>query len=105
MEVAATREQQARGLMFRDSMAADRGMIFPFDPPEPASFWMENTLIPLDLIFIAPGGRIESIAANAIPYSRDSIRSKGKVEAVLEINGGQAANLGIVPGDKVEWSR
>jgi uncharacterized membrane protein (UPF0127 family) len=103
VEVAATPEQQARGLMFRTSMAPDEGMIFPMDPPRGASFWMRNTVIPLDLLFIAADGRILNIAANAMPYDESQLPSIGPVKAVLELNGGRAAQLGIVPGDKVAW--
>lgn len=103
VEIAATDEQQARGLMFRNELAPDRGMIFPMDPPRLASFWMKNTLIPLDIIFIAPDGRIANIAANTVPYSLDPVPSKGAVKAVLELAGGRAAELGIRPGDRVTW--
>jgi uncharacterized membrane protein (UPF0127 family) len=103
VEVAATPEQQARGLMFRTSMAPDEGMIFPMDPPRGASFWMRNTVIPLDLLFIAADGRILNIAANAMPYDESPLPSIGPVKAVLELNGGRAAQLEMVPGDKVAW--
>lgn len=89
--------------MHRQSLAPDRGMIFPYDPPRPASFWMKNTLIPLDLIFVRPDGTIGSIAANAVPLSLDPIPSGEPVTAVLEIAGGRSAELGIRPGDKVSW--
>jgi uncharacterized protein len=103
VEVARTRQEQAKGLMFRTRMGADEGMIFPKATPSQANFWMKNTVIPLDLVFIASDGSIESIAANAVPYSLDPIPSKGVVAAVLELNGGRAAQLGIMPGDKVAW--
>ena len=103
VEVARTAQEQARGLMFRTAMGPDEGMIFPFDPPRGASFWMRNTVIPLDLVFIAPDGRISNIAANAVPYDETPLSSTGDARAVLELNGGRAAQLGIVPGDKVEW--
>lgn len=103
VEVARSALQQARGLMFRTSMAPDEGMVFPMNPPRPASFWMRNTVIPLDLIFVGSDGRILNIAAQAVPYDETPLRSAGPVKAVLEINGGRAAELGIVPGDKVEW--
>ena len=93
------------GLMHRQSLAPDRGMIFPYDPPRPASFWMKNTLIPLDLIFVRSDGTIGSIAANAVPLSLDPIPSGEPVAAVLEIAGGRSAELGIGPGDKVSWLR
>jgi hypothetical protein len=103
VEVALTDEQQAQGLMFRKSLDANRGMIFPRDPPGDASFWMKNTLIPLDLIFVRTDGSIARIADNAVPMSLDPIPSLEPVGAVLEIAGGRAAQLGIKPNDKVTW--
>lgn len=105
VEVAETPEQQAQGLAFRQSLEPDHGMIFPRDPPVDASFWMKNTLIPLDLIFIRSDGTIARIAENAVPLSLDPIPSLEPVSAVLEIAGGRAAELGIKPGDKVNWPR
>lgn len=103
VEVARTGPEQARGLMFRTAMGADEGMIFPMNPPRDAAFWMKNTVIPLDIIFVGTDGRILNIAANAVPYSEQPLPSAGAVKAVLELNGGRAAKLGIVPGDRVEW--
>ncbi|WP_173843464.1 DUF192 domain-containing protein [Novosphingobium sp. TH158] len=103
VEVAATSQEQAQGLMFRTEMGADEGMIFPMDPPRMASFWMKNTVIPLDIIYIGTDRRILNIFARTEPYSEKPLFSKGAVSAVLELNGGRAAELGIVPGDKVEW--
>ena len=103
VEVAATGEQQQRGLMFRTQMGADEGMIFPFSQTRMASFWMRNTVIPLDIIFIGPDRRIINISANAVPYSEESRPSLAPAMAVLELNGGRAAQLGIGPGDLVEW--
>jgi len=103
VEVARTPDQQARGLMNRESLAADRGMIFPYDPPVVASFWMKNTLIPLDIIFIRADGTIASIEANTVPLSLDPVASAVPVATVLELAGGRSAELGIVPGAKVEW--
>jgi len=103
VEVAKTAEEQAMGLMYRNKLAPDRGMIFPFDPPRDASFWMRNTLIPLDMIFVRADGTIANIAANTVPYSEEPVASDGPVKAVLEIAGGRSAELGIKPGDKVEW--
>jgi len=101
VEIARTPDQQEIGLMFRRSLPPDRGMIFPYDPPFPASFWMKNTLIPLDMIFIAADGTVKHVHANAVPLSTDAVPSRFPVRAVLEINGGSAALLGIKPGDKV----
>jgi uncharacterized membrane protein (UPF0127 family) len=103
VEVAKTAPEQAKGLMFRTAMGADEGMIFPMDPPRDAAFWMRNTVIPLDIIFIGTDRRISNIAANAVPYSEEALPSVGSVIGVLELNGGRAAQLGIVAGDKVEW--
>lgn len=103
-EVARTPAEQARGLMFRTTMAADEGMLFPYeDDPHILGFWMRNTVLPLDIIFITPDRRVLNIAANAVPYSEASLRSTGVAAAVLELNGGRAAELGIAPGDKLDW--
>lgn len=91
--------------MFRQSLAPDRGMIFPRDPPGDATFWMKNTLIPLDMIFIRTDGSIARIAPNAVPMSLDPVPSLEPVGAVLEIAGGRAAELGLKPGDKVSWKQ
>lgn len=103
VEVARTPTEQQKGLMFRTAMGPDEGMIFPMDPPRGASFWMHNTVIPLDLIFVGTDGRISNIAANAVPYDETPLTSVGLVKAVLELNGGRAKELGIVPGDTVNW--
>jgi uncharacterized protein len=102
-ELAASRFEQARGLMFRTALGPDEAMLFPLDPPRQASFWMRNTLIPLDIIFVGPDRRILNIAANTVPYDETPLRSEGEAAAVLEIAGGRAAQLGIEPGDKVDW--
>ena len=101
-EVARTPEEQARGMMFRESIAPDRAMIFPYNPPQDTAFWMENTLIPLDMIFIRPDGTIARITT-AEPLSQELRPSGEPVSAVLEIAGGRSAQLGIKAGDKVEW--
>jgi uncharacterized protein len=105
VEVARTGEEQATGLMNRESLAPDRGMIFPYDPPQLAAFWMKNTLIPLDMIFIRADGSIARIAANTVPLSLDPVPAGEPVAAVLEIAGGRSAELGIRPGDTVDWPR
>jgi uncharacterized membrane protein (UPF0127 family) len=84
-------------------MGPDEGMLFPMDPPRKASFWMRNTVIPLDIIFVGPDRRIINIAADAVPYSEENLHSDSPAAAVLELNGGRVAELGIEPGDKVEW--
>ena len=103
VEVARTGEEQAQGLMFRESLADDRGMIFPYDPPRAVGFWMKNTLIPLDMIFIRADGTIARIAANTVPLSEETVFSGEAISSVLEIRGGRAAELGIRAGDKVTW--
>jgi uncharacterized protein len=95
--------EQAKGLMFRTELADNAGMIFPFPQPKPASFWMKNTVIPLDIIFVRPNGTIESIAENTVPYSTIPVESGEPVGAVLELRGGLTAELGIAAGDKVLW--
>jgi len=105
VEVARTAEEQAQGLMNRQSLGPDRGMIFPMDPPRDASFWMKNTLIPLDLIFVRADGTIARIEENAVPLSLEPIMSMEPVGAVLELAGGRSAELGIRTGDRVNWPR
>lgn len=103
VELAATQPDQARGLMFRTELGANEGMLFPSREPMVRSFWMKNTPLSLDIIFIGPDRRIINIAANTVPYSLDSVVSGGPAIAVLELAGGRAAELGIGPSDKVEW--
>jgi uncharacterized membrane protein (UPF0127 family) len=103
VEVATTPQEQAKGLMFRTKMGADEGMIFVNDPPRRAAFWMRNTVIPLDIIFIGTDHRILNIAADAVPYDERPLPSAGVTSGVLELNGGRAAQLGIKAGDKVSW--
>ena len=102
VDVAATFDQQEKGLMFRRSLEPDEGMIFPYDPPQPAAFWMKNTLIPLDIIFIRADGRIARIA-HGQPLSLEPLPSGEPIAGVLEIRGGRAAELGIKDGDLVSW--
>jgi uncharacterized protein len=102
VQLAATPEEQQHGLMFVRSLGPDRGMIFPFDPPQVASFWMKNTLIPLDLLFVRTDGTIARIVT-AKPLDETPVGAGELVGAVLEIRGGRAAELGIREGDKVEW--
>ena len=101
-EVAATQEEQARGLMFRTQLGPDEAMIFPRQG-DVASFWMKNPPLPLDIIFIGQDRKIINIAAQTTPYSLDSVSALGPTSAVLEIPGGRAAELGIGPGDAVAW--
>lgn len=103
VEVARTDAEQDRGLMFRTSLPGDGGMIFPFKKPRIGSFWMKNTLIPLDMIFIRADGSIDRIAENTIPESLEPVVSGGEVSAVLELAGGTAARLGLDEDAKVTW--
>jgi len=102
VEVARNDADRAQGLMFRRSMAPDRGMLFDFGRVEPVSMWMQNTYLSLDMLFIRPNGSIARIAANTEPLSTRTIPSGEPVLAVLELNAGTAAKLGIKPGDRVE---
>ena len=103
VEVARTGEEQSQGLMFRERLGPNEGMLFPFPSPRPASFWMKNTLIPLDMIFIRTDGTIARIAANTVPHSLENVGVGEPVAAVLEIAGGRSAQLGIAEGDRVSW--
>jgi hypothetical protein len=100
-EVAGDPDSQERGLMFRTKLAPNAGMLFDFHSPASQTFWMKNTILPLDMIFIRADGTISSIAAEATPYSETPIPSYEPVRAVLEINGGRAAALGIERGQRV----
>ena len=95
VEVATTPDQQARGLMFRPVLGINKGMLFIFDRQRPLSFWMRNTLIPLDIIFIDQDGKLVSIQREAEPLTTTSRPSEGPARYVLEIDGGEAAILGI----------
>jgi uncharacterized protein len=102
VDLALDDAHRSHGLMFRKKLGPYEGMLFDFFSEMPVSFWMKNTLIPLDMLFIAADGTIKHIHANAEPLKTDTIPSKFPVRAVLEINGGSAALLGIKPGDKVK---
>lgn len=101
VEVVREEAERNRGLMHRKTLADDAGMLFDYDPPQEVAFWMKNTYIPLDIIFIDAEGRIITIAANTTPHSLKRIPSNGVARGVLEINGGLAAKLGIKVGDRV----
>lgn len=104
VELALTAEQQATGLMYRRSLPANHGMLFPYSPSQNVAFWMKNTLIPLDMIFIRSDGTIVRIA-HAIPQSLEPVPSGEPVAAVLEIRGGRSGELGIAEGDTVDLPR
>lgn len=101
VEIAANDASRAHGLMERRELAPDAGMLFDYHRAQDVAFWMKNTPLPLDMIFIRADGTIASIVAFATPYSETPIPSVEPVRAVLEINGGRAAELGIKPNDKV----
>ncbi len=101
IELALTPEQQAQGLMYRRSLAADAGMLFLYRPARQVTMWMKNTVIPLDMLFIAEDGEIVKIVERTVPFSLTNISSDRPVRGVLEINGGMADRLEIRPGDRV----
>ncbi len=101
VELALTPGQQAQGLMFRRDLAGDAGMLFIYARDRPVSMWMKNTLIPLDMLFLARDGRVVRVFERAVPGSLATISSGGDAAAVLELNGGTAARLGIAIGDRV----
>lgn len=99
--MADTEEERARGLMFREELADDAGMLFDFETVRPVSMWMRNTLIPLDLLFISEDGEIAKIISYAQPHSLRSLPSDFPVRAVLELRGGRTGEAEIMPGDRV----
>jgi len=101
-EFAGNARDREKGLMFRPSLPPDGAMLFDFEVTEPVAMWMKNTLIPLDMLFVAGDGKIVNIARDTIPFSLRTIRSDGPVRAVLEVNAGTARRLGIRPGDRLE---
>lgn len=101
VEVARTPNERARGLMFRRSLAEDRGMLFDFGAGQPILMWMKNTYIPLDMIFISREGRVVSITENAEPLSERVISSGAPAYAVIEVNAGTVKRLAIAVGDEV----
>lgn len=98
VEIADDPGERAQGLMFRESLPASGGMLFIYERPQQVAFWMENTLIPLDMIFLDAAGRVVKVHENAVPRDRTPIPGEGEVLAVLEINGGLARAIGIAPG-------
>ncbi|MBD1206567.1 MAG: DUF192 domain-containing protein [Rhodobacteraceae bacterium] len=98
VEVADDGAERAQGLMFRESMPRSAGMLFVYEAPQRASFWMKNTLIPLDMIFADETGRVTRVHSNAVPHDTTPIDGGTDVRFVLEINGGLAARMGIAEG-------
>ena len=101
VEVAADMESQERGLMYRKELAPNAGMLFDFGRPRFVTFWMKNTYIPLDMLFVRADGTISSLASNAVPLSTQTIPSYEPIVAVIELAGGRAHELDIEPGDRV----
>jgi len=101
-EIALSGAEQERGLMCRKSVPDDHAMLFVFTPAQPVAFWMKNTLIPLDMLFVGPDGHVFKIVRKAPALSLDPIPSDGQTVGVIEIAGGRADAMGIEPGDKVE---
>lgn len=103
--IADTPARAEQGLMFVSDLPETMGMVFPFQPPRVASFWMKNTYIELDMLFIDPKGRVTKIIERAPPLSLQTLSSDNPVAAVLELKGGQAAKLGLHTGDTVTWKK
>jgi hypothetical protein len=101
VELAIDDADRSRGLMFRESMPADHGMLFDFERPQQVTMWMRNTILPLDMLFIEETGRIAWVAADTKPFSEELIEAPTPVRAVLELNAGTAKRLGIAPGARV----
>ena len=105
IELAETDPLRQRGLMFRNEMAPDAGMLFTYKRDRVISMWMANTYLPLDMLFIESNGRISRIVENAIPLSRESISSRKRARGILELNAGTARRLGLSVGDRVIHER
>ena len=105
VELVDTPATRAKGLMFRQSLAKDAGMLFDFQQEQETSFWMQNTFIPLDMIFISADGVVRTIHVNAKPHDTTSISSRVPVRFVLEIPGGRSVEIGLKPGDRIDHPR
>lgn len=103
VEIADDPAERSRGLMFRERLDPSAGMLFIYPDERPRTFWMKNTPLPLDIIFIAADGHVVHVAADAMPYDETIIESIAPAKAALEIQGGLAAQLGIGPGAMVTW--
>ncbi|MBV9238793.1 MAG: DUF192 domain-containing protein, partial [Xanthobacteraceae bacterium] len=101
VEVVATPDERARGLMERREVPTGTGMLFDFQTEQPVAFWMKNTIVSLDMIFIRANGTILNIATDTVPFSEKQVPSDGPVRGVLEVVAGTTKKLGISPGDKV----
>ncbi len=105
VEIADDPDSRSDGLMYREELAPDEGMLFDFGTEQPVAFWMKNTLIPLDMIFIAADGTVRNVHFNAVPHDLTPIPSEGSVRFVLEVVGGRAEEMGVSPGDTVTSPR
>lgn len=101
VEVADTAGERSRGLMYREALPRGAGMLFVYDRPQSVSFWMRNTLIPLDIIFLDASGTVARVAENAVPLDETPIPGGSEIQFVLEINGGLAGQLGIAAGTEL----
>ena len=101
IEIANTGGERVLGLMYRRELSADAGMLFLYDPPQPITMWMRNTILSLDMIFIGTDGKVHRIESHTEPFSTEVISSDGAVQGVLEVNAGTAAKIGLKPGDEV----
>jgi hypothetical protein len=101
VEIADTEGERARGLMDRPTLAPDAGMLFVYEHPQPVAFWMRNTLIPLDMLFIGQDGRVRTVHADAVPGDETPIPGGDDIQFVLELPGGTAARMGIAPGTEL----
>lgn len=104
VEIADSVSERRRGLMHRDALDADAGMLFLYRPAQPVAIWMKNTLLALDILFIDADGRVAHVVQEAVPLSEKPMPSRGPVRAVLEINGGRARELGLGVGDRVLYA-
>lgn len=105
VEIADDNDERAQGLMFRDKLAANSGMLFDFQTERPVAFWMKNTFIPLDMIFVSADGIVKNVHANAFPQDPTSIPSDGPVRFVLEIPAGRSKEIGLKAGDRMDHPR
>jgi uncharacterized protein len=103
IEIAKTPSEKILGLMYRRSLPADAGMLFLYDRPQQVTFWMRNTYIPLDMVFIGADRRVQRIESHTEPFSLAAISSDGDVVSVLELNAGTADAIGLKVGDKVDY--
>lgn len=103
IEIASTNGERALGLMYRRELPNNAGMLFLYDPPQPITMWMRNTILSLDMIFIGTDGKVHRIESRTEPFSTDIISSDGTVQGVLEVNAGTAAKIGLKAGDVVDF--